>query len=155
MTVMMWVLAALAAARTWRLLAVDDAGSLVRRWFDALVWRITPQEAKGIMRSVRRKNVSRVVWRRYSIAKSLGEGWDCPHCLGFWLAAAWVATGLVWSDSWPWQLAAGSFALSYVVGHLGASLDSTRATFDDFDGEIGEAQTTHCAECGGHSDEGP
>ncbi len=120
----MLVLATLAGARTWRLLAVDGAGRPIRWRFDNLVMGINPKEFRyGLMRP-KRKNVSKMAWRRHTLASSLSKGYYCSYCSGFWYTAAWVATGLAWSDSWAWQLAAGSFAASYVVGHVGLHLDA-------------------------------
>lgn len=126
----MWLLAGLASVRTWRLLVVDSAGRWVRYRFDSMVWMINPKAYRTSVIIPRRKDVSKWTYRRHRLAKSLAEGYNCPFCLGFWLTVAWVATGLAWSDTRLWQLAAGSFALSYVVGHLGAELDAGDADVD-------------------------
>jgi hypothetical protein len=127
---LMIALAVLAGARTWRLMAIDCAGKLIRFRFDSLVWAINPPALRATPYP-RRKDVSKLNWRRHRVAKSLSEGYNCPYCLGFWLCLAWVGTGLAWSDTWPWQLAAGSFAASYVAGHLGSHLDAGNACDDD------------------------
>jgi hypothetical protein len=115
----MWLIATLAGARTWRLLSIDDAGYLARKYRDKLAWAINPPEFRRYKEiSPRRKDVSRWTWRRQTIARSLLEMWDCPWCMAFWLTAAWVATGLAWSDTWGWQLLAGSLAANYIVGML-------------------------------------
>lgn len=115
---LMLVLSALAGARTFRLLAVDCIGRPIRWRFDSLVWSINPKSFRGMMKP-KRKHVSKLTWRRHRIAKSLAEGYSCRWCFGYWYTAAWVATGLAWSDTWVWQLLAGSLAASYVVGLLG------------------------------------
>jgi hypothetical protein len=103
-----WILAGLATARTFRLWAVDGITKPLRRRFSALM--------------------ARLYGRNERLAKSLNEGAWCPFCIGFWIALAWVASGLAWSDTWPWQLAAGSFAVSYVAGHVTSRLEG-----DDID----------------------
>jgi thiosulfate reductase cytochrome b subunit len=113
-----FILAGLAAARTWRLLAVDGAGQPARGLWHRLALKVHGDSMAG---------------RRYRIANSMLEGFYCPFCLGFWLTAAWVGTGLAWHDTWPWQLAAGSFALSYVAGHLGAHFDKDAIDEDEVD----------------------
>ena len=129
MTALYWILAGLAAARSWRLLNTDGAGAPVRNIFHRVVVRISNSRDSGI---------------RYRIANSLLEGFYCPFCLGFWLTTAWVGTGLAWHDTWAWQLAAGSFAVSYVVGHLGARYDGEEIIISDYDlehdtdGEVGD-----------------
>lgn len=42
------------------------------------------------------------------------DAYYCTHCALFWYGAGWVATGLLWGGTWPWQLLAGSFAVNYV-----------------------------------------
>lgn len=47
----------------------------------------------------------------------------CPFCSGYYWAVGWVATGLLWGSTWPWQLLAGSLGVNYVAGQLNAWLD--------------------------------
>lgn len=122
MSALVLVLVGLAAARTHRLLTIDGAGNFVRNKFDKLIWRIMPKESKGLM-PLRRKDVSKWTWRRWSLAKSLDEGFFCAYCAPFWYGLAWLGTGMAWGDTWPWQLVAGGFALSYVVGHVSSRID--------------------------------
>lgn len=46
----------------------------------------------------------------------------CPHCLGFWAAAAVVVSYAAWAGP-AWRTVAGVLAASYVAGHLVAHLD--------------------------------
>lgn len=129
-TFLVIALSALAAARTYRLLAIDGAGRYVRNKLDGLVWRITPKPMRATVMYPRRKDWTKWEWRRYSFAKSLTDGYYCSHCSPFWYGAAWLGTGILWHESWIWVLFAGSFAGSYISGHLGARLDSGSADDD-------------------------
>jgi hypothetical protein len=51
------------------------------------------------------------------------EALICPFCSGYYWAVGWVATGLVWGDTWPWQLLAGSLAVNWVAGQFNSWLD--------------------------------
>lgn len=56
-------------------------------------------------------------------------GLDCPHCAGTWLSGASLASLALARAAGPralaaWRLAAGTLALSYVVGHVSARLDA-------------------------------
>lgn len=58
----------------------------------------------------------------------LVTGLECPHCIGFWIGAATLATGAL-AEKHPAALAvfnavAGSLGLSYVTGHVSQRLDS-------------------------------
>lgn len=112
----MWLLAGLAAARTFRAFAVDGIGDPIRNRFNRAM-----DGLHGPPSDTRRP-------RRRKLANSLAEGAYCVYCLPFWITLAWVGTGLAWSDTWPWQLAAGSFGASYVVSHVLARLEG-----DDID----------------------
>jgi hypothetical protein len=100
MTALTLLLVALAAARCWRLLAVDDIGDPIRVGMSRATERLPDR-----------------------LRTSLQVGWFCPFCLGYWISLGWVGSALAWGDHWAWQLAAGSLAVSYVVGHVGARLD--------------------------------
>lgn len=66
----------------------------------------------------------------------------CAHCIGFWITGLvilswWLAS----ADSGPltaWRLIAGTFALSYVVGHFSARLDAYDDEDDIMDSTRGE-----------------
>lgn len=114
MTPLMWLLAGLAAARTFRLFAVDGIGKPVRwRFHHAMEklagpgsWQATPRHP-----------------RRTRLAIMLTDGAFCTACFPYWITLFWVATGLAWSDTWPWQLLAGSLGVSYVASHVLAKLE--------------------------------
>lgn len=113
------LVSALAGARMWRLLAVDDAGQPVR----TAVWNLT-NRLRGDKPSSLNSRIAESVW----------VGWTCPFCLGFWATAAFVGSGMLWADGWGWQLVAGCFAASYVAGQLAAWLDVR--PIHEGDGEI-------------------
>lgn len=60
----------------------------------------------------------------------LVSGLDCPHCVGFhlgWLALLGeVVLGRIPGVRYVWRFALTAFALSYVVGHVSARLDSPK-----------------------------
>lgn len=91
------LLSALAGARLWRLVAIDDAGSPLRTMY----YGVIPN-------------------RWFGWAESL---LNCPFCAGFWITSVVFALGLAWGDNWPWQLIAGVFAANYVGAQLNAWLD--------------------------------
>jgi hypothetical protein len=88
-----FILAVLAGARTWRLLAVDGIAFRVRNGVDQIGWPM------------------------------LSEGWYCPFCLGFWVTSAWLLTGYLVGDTAAWLVTAGCFAASYAQAQLNAWLD--------------------------------
>lgn len=114
----MWLiltLATLATLRTRRLLTVDDLGHWPRRLIFTGLYRLAgPRE--GLWNRPKHP-------RRAWLADKLSEGFDCPWCMPYWIGAAWLGSGLAWGDAWPWQLLAGSLAMSYVVGHAVELLD--------------------------------
>lgn len=70
-------------------------------------------------------------WTGYAVAGTRGLAWGdelatCPHCIGFWLTAAVVATYVASVPTYAgwWRGVAGTFAASYIVGHLVARLDT-------------------------------
>lgn len=105
------LVSALAGARMWRLTAVDEAGQPFR----TMVWNFTNRLQGSSARGKRSLGDK--------VADSVWAGITCPFCWGFWLTSAFVASGLLWSDGWGWQLVAGCFAASYVSGQLAAWLD--------------------------------
>lgn len=55
-------------------------------------------------------------------------GLDCPHCAGTWLSGACLVSLALARAAGPralaaWRMAAGTLALSYVVGHVSARID--------------------------------
>lgn len=50
----------------------------------------------------------------------------CPFCIGFWIAIGVAAGYRLWGDTNLWQVAALAGTLSYVGGHLVATLDRTQ-----------------------------
>ena len=73
-------LLALAAFRTWRLLAEDDLTESARRY----VTRLGDKWEKD----------GDPVPENYRL--TLGKFIDCPWCLGFWLALAWWGAWEIW-----------------------------------------------------------
>lgn len=51
------------------------------------------------------------------------ELFSCPFCVGFWLSGLVVLSWHFFGQTVVWQLAALTATLSYVVGHLAATLD--------------------------------
>lgn len=115
------VLTALASARIWRGLIIDDVGLPVRFKFGRFVEWLRPDP--------RNKEERRKHWRRNRAAEILDEGFYCSFCSGFWITLAVLATALAWHDQIWWQLLAGALAVNYVTGHLNSKID--RVTFDD------------------------
>jgi hypothetical protein len=60
------------------------------------------------------------IWERPRVELDHGIGYllTCPWCASIWVAPPVLASGLAWGDGWGWQLAAGSLAVSFVVGWL-------------------------------------
>lgn len=53
------------------------------------------------------------------VASSYGDELiECPWCTGWWVSLAGLLVFAAWGDTAAWQIGAGSFALSYVVGSL-------------------------------------
>lgn len=98
MTWFVFVLAALAAARTWRLATMDVISER---------WRM---------------------WMAPKLPDFWLDGYFCPFCSGFWIACAWVGSAVAWGDTWPWQLIAGCFAANYAAAQLNAWLDERPVT---------------------------
>ena len=48
----------------------------------------------------------------------------CPHCIGFWIAAAHTLTWQRWGHTRTWQTAAGTATLAYLTGHIAQRLDT-------------------------------
>lgn len=94
------VLVALAAARLWRLIAVDAIADPLRR-------RLRVEIADAPKQ-----------WR-----DTLSYLIQCPFCAGFWISGMVLASALAWSDTVLWQLVAGTCAVNYVQAHLNAWLD--------------------------------
>jgi hypothetical protein len=47
----------------------------------------------------------------------------CPHCTGFWAAAAIVVADRRWHNRPAWQAILHTLAVSYLAGHLSAQAD--------------------------------
>lgn len=94
------LVSSLAAARVWRLLAKDDIGIHARNLHQRLVSK---------------------VGRFERLAKSLDEMYYCPWCLGFWICAAFVATGIALGGP-VWWIVAGAFAANYISANLNVHL---------------------------------
>ena len=97
------VLLALAAFRTWRLLALDVVLDRPRRYVTR-----TPQN-----------------WREgqptpAGVHFGLAEFIECPWCLGFWVTLAWWGA---W-EAWPHttEIVAAPFALTAIVGAVAHGL---------------------------------
>lgn len=99
------LIATLAGARSYRLVAIDTAGEPARRVIRMLIFRL--------MRRGQDKK-----------ADLIEEGAECPFCIGYWMTSLWVLTGLLWGTTLVWLLLAGSFAANYVGGQLNAWLDA-------------------------------
>ncbi len=84
------ILLALAAYRTWRLLAEDTILDPVR----GRIYRWVDPESKRAMR--------------------LYEFLSCPWCLGTWVAAMWWASWYVWPHGT--SIVAAPFAVAALVG---------------------------------------
>lgn len=94
------VVSALASARTWRLLAIDDIALSFRNAYYSF----------------------------FSLFGEKGYLWGdalltCPFCLGFWVTAIWVTVGLLSGGALWWLIPAGVFAANFVGGQLNAWLD--------------------------------
>lgn len=47
----------------------------------------------------------------------------CPHCIGFWISAAVVASWAAWGHTAGWRLVAAAFTVAYIAGHAVARFD--------------------------------
>lgn len=101
---LVFLLVALASARTFRLLAFDTITQPVRDVLEVYVFV------------------------RYPLLK---EGFECGWCSGYWYAVGWALTAFAWSDTWLWQLAAIGFAANYIAANLNALYDVTHETAED------------------------
>lgn len=114
MTALILILSALAGARTWRLLAVDDFG----RPFRDVYYRIFNKDG----------------W--YEWADGL---LTCPFCMGFWVTGLWLLAGLLTGGHIIWIFAAGCFACNFVGAQLNAWLDvrpiEDKSEIGDHDGD--------------------
>lgn len=110
---LMLVLVILASARTFRLLTTDAITDGLRDRLDIWLGKYSSHAVQWV--PPRRKYMSDKEWRRYRQVKWLQELGSCKYCLGYWIAVAWTATGLAWSDTWAWKLLAISFAANYVM----------------------------------------
>lgn len=54
----------------------------------------------------------------------------CPHCMGFWAAAAVVVSYAAWAGP-AWRLTAAVLAVAYLAGHLVAHLDTPDPDAED------------------------
>lgn len=90
-----------AAARVTRFVTQDQLG----QW-----WIREPLDRQAVKLDPR--------WDKYT------DGLDCPHCVGFWATALVVGAGTALRWGRVWQVGAGVWAASYVVGHLVERLDS-------------------------------
>lgn len=90
MTTTAWILAVLATYRITLLVVADEITRPPRDW---LLRRLGPEH-----------KVSYLI--------------TCPWCTALWIAYPVVASGLEWSRTWWWQLAAGGLAVAGAVGFL-------------------------------------
>ena len=87
---------ALAAWRTWHLLALDDILDRPRRYVTRLGdWR---EDGDTVPADYR---------------QGIAEFLECPYCFGAWIACAWVVAWAVWPEGTWW--AALPFAVSAAV----------------------------------------
>lgn len=91
------LISALAGARIWRLLAVDDIAMPFRN----LYYRI-------------------FTGRAYDWADGL---LTCPFCMGFWVTALVFVTGVLTSGCTLWLIVMGVFAANFIGAQLNAWLD--------------------------------
>ena len=98
------LLLALAAYRTWRLIAEDDITDKPRRWFLRLGdWR---EEGDPIPLRYRR---------------GVGSFLACAWCFGAWITLAWWIAYEIWNEGTV--IVAVPFAISALVGIVRAKLD--------------------------------
>lgn len=90
-----------AAGRITRFITQDDLGE----W-----WIKEPLRNKAAQLDPR--------WDKYV------EGLECPYCVSFWASAAVIGAGAALRWGKAWQVGAGVWAASYLVGHLSAHIDS-------------------------------
>lgn len=48
----------------------------------------------------------------------------CPFCIGFWISAATSTSWMLWGHTRIWTAGALPFAVSWLVGHVAARIDS-------------------------------
>lgn len=120
--VLVLVLATLAGARTWRLIALDEIAEPIRKLMRRGFYQL----------SIRGHDKK---------AEFLESGVECPYCLGFYLTAAWLGTGLMWGEHWLWLLIAGAFALNWVQATLNAWNDVHPVVEGGGEIEVGEDES--------------
>lgn len=96
-----------ATLRLIRLVTADDLGE----------WWIRQPAYQAALRHAVRAGES-PWWDKYR------AGLDCPHCCGFWIGTAVLASHAVAGKTRSWRFAAAALTLSYVAGHVSAHLDS-------------------------------
>lgn len=96
--ILILLISALAGARIWRLLAVDDIGMPFRNGY----YRIFNKDG----------------W--YEWADGL---LTCPFCMGFWVTAVVFITGILSSGCTLWLIVVGVFAANFIGAQLNAWLD--------------------------------
>lgn len=121
-----FALATGAAARLWRLLAIDDAGQPVRDLRD-----------RALLAYLGR---ARDVPRAEARVQTVLDGWKCPYCLGWWISAGVFASGAAAGRTRAWQFTAGALALNYVQASLNAWLDVAPREDEDEDEETPDEQ---------------
>lgn len=126
---LMFVLVILASARTFRLLVIDSITQPLRDRLDNRLVIYSPHAYTHT--GPRSLDLHGKEWRRYRVAEWLREGASCPWCLGYWLALGWAVTGVLWSDTVLWQIAAISFAANYVAAVLHSMYDSLQSDEED------------------------
>jgi hypothetical protein len=90
-----FVLLALAAYRTWKLIAEDTILDRPRNWTIKQAFKIWGPKGKDYLETLL----------------------ECPWCAGFWVSLAWWGAWQAWPHGT--LVAAGAMALSAVVGILG------------------------------------
>jgi len=99
-----FVVLALAAYRTWRLIAEDDILNRPRKWLLRLPreWADGDEEVDGY-----RKELHLFLF--------------CPWCAGFWISLAWWGAWMIFGD-WATVFAV-PWAMSLIVGVVRRNLD--------------------------------
>lgn len=101
MLALILLVSALASARVWRLLTTDEITVKFRDWLYDRSWFWEGEDLEPSF------------WQR---------GFDCPFCLGFWITALFVLTGVLFAGT-VWFIIAGAFAANYVGALLNAHFD--------------------------------